>query len=624
MGAGENAQRALAALRKQLAQHSTRDVASAYLHLCMRRANETEYQGELMSPARQGDVLLTLLLSTSEPITPAPYRQKEWQASAELLNDAFNAYLELFWPTPGEVSTLSDEWKRVRSVALPAFVHYFNTGLIANPGQVRDRIVAYLFPFDEEFAATGRLRPSDTIQVADWIAERLEHSLANLNAAMDELDAARELAITSADSVEMARVLVADKHPDLWPKVEAALDAFGSVRKADICAAFPAIGEAYWHGFSLGRGEAKAIDYPTERAEASTRPLVRVSADQAIIPSINSLWTALLESGENFLDGASIRVRYHRHRDLTFEQEVVRQFRRLVGSSASYYERAFDTPNARGEHDLIVVAGSVVFIVEAKASPQPEPFRDPDKAFMRLRDAFSSSKGIQGGFEQAEAIRTRLDKGELVRLFDRRGNAIGTLDPALLTERYSVVVTHDDFGPLATDLALLLEKPRDIPYPWVLNSLDLCAIADAWEHLQWGLDALTQYLRDRLRLHGKAFASDELEVVGFQLTHGSLEPLIKANADRVQLLPSYSDFFDDLYRHQRYGAPAPVATHTSPALMDARESFRKGTPVMIDLAGKPLHPSGRSQPLVRTKGSDRNKPCHCGSGKKLKKCHGAS
>ncbi len=130
-----------------------------------------------MPPARQDDVLLTQLLSTFEPGNPKPYTTGDWKKTTELLNEAFGSYRELFWPDAEELHDLSDEWKHIREVAMPAFLHYFNTGLIANPEQVRARIVSYLIPFDKALGDAGVISATDALRVADWIGERLERAL---------------------------------------------------------------------------------------------------------------------------------------------------------------------------------------------------------------------------------------------------------------------------------------------------------------------------------------------------------------------------------------------------------------------------------------------------------------
>jgi hypothetical protein len=164
MDPGEKAKQALSSLRLLLSRHATRDVVGVFLDFCMRLANDLEFHGDLMSPARQGDVLLTLLLSTIEPANPQPYEPADWKKTTELLNDAFGSYQELFWPDAEEIHELSEEWKHVREVAMPAFLHYFNTGLIANPEQVRARIVSYLTPFDGALADAGVISATDVLK----------------------------------------------------------------------------------------------------------------------------------------------------------------------------------------------------------------------------------------------------------------------------------------------------------------------------------------------------------------------------------------------------------------------------------------------------------------------------
>jgi hypothetical protein len=369
------------------------------------------------------------------------------------------------------------------------------------------------------------------------------------------------------------------------------------------------------------------MTYPTEKAIASKRPLVRINDERAMIPAANSLYTAILESGEDFLSSSSIRERYFKLRDRALESEAAAQFRRLVSPTARIYESVFDRDDSTGEHDCIVIDGEVVFIVEAKASPPTEPFRDPDKAFTRLRRAFRAETGIQKGFEQAEAIRARLERGEHVPLFDERGRQLELLDPAVLRYRYSVVVTRDDFGLIATDLALLLEKPLEVPYPWVVNVLDLSAMGDAWEYLEWGAAELRSYLQYRLAAHGKAMASDELELVGYHIQHGSLQSLIESDADRVMLNPHYSDFFDALYQHRAYGTPMPVLSTKLPVLTDLRSTLaEEGGSVFGLTVGKqsPKPKTSSPESVERMKGSERNLRCKCGSGKKYKRCCGRS
>jgi hypothetical protein len=106
--------------------------------------------------------------------------------------------------------------------------------------------------------------------------------------------------------------------------------------------------------------------------------------------------------------------------------------------------------------------------------------------------------------------------------------------------------------------------------------------------------------------------SDELEFVGSFIHHGSLDSGLKRGLDFVQLNPNYSDFFDELYDHLKYGAPAPDHELIKPVVMDWRDSLKAGKPVFLE----------ERAPKVSPKKPGRNDPCPCGSGVKYKKCHG--
>jgi hypothetical protein len=248
-------------------------------------------------------------------------------------------------------------------------------------------------------------------------------------------------------------------------------------------------------------------------------------------------------------------------------------------------------------------------IIEAKASPPVEPFRDPDRAFTRLRHAFRADTGIQGAFLQANRLARRLRSGEIVELFDSTGAVAARLNPADYRAIYSVVFTRDDFGPLATNLQLLLEKDPGDPYPWVVNAFDFTTICEAREYWEWDPSVLLEYLDERLLLHGKAYATDELDFLGFRLRHTSFLTVLQAQADRIVLNPSYADVFDEMYRARHLNEPRVVIKTSIPVLTDLRRSLQSGHVVMAGPDMTNLYP--------------RNRPCPCGKGKKYKRCCGA-
>jgi hypothetical protein len=324
----------------------------------------------------------------------------------------------------------------------------------------------------------------------------------------------------------------------------------------------------------------------------------------------NQLFLAVLTRYESHLAAGTARESFFRRRDKILEQEVELHFRSLLGSAGVFFPSVFETPHQQYEHDLVVRLGRTVLVVEAKASPPVEPFRDPDLAFTRIQRAFRSERGIQSAFNQARRIWNRWAAGDRVRLFDRDGKVACEFDSTDVDEVFIVCATRDNFGLLATDLSLLLEKLDQEPYPWCVNVLDAEAIADAWHYFKWGSSRFLEFLRQRVELHGRLMSFDELEVVGFFIAHGGLHWIVDSPGDCIELNPNYSNVFDRIYR-ARMGGPPVRYEPSEPFMSDLRESLRQGKPV-------PVQPKSRR--TVKKQG--RNEPCSCGSGRKYKRCCG--
>ncbi|MET4109002.1 SEC-C domain-containing protein [Hymenobacter sp. UYP22] len=604
-------------LRQLLAVSTTEQIAGMVHVTRMRfigqpqRNNSSEPR--LHSPARQQAFLLGLLLATEEPIKPVPLNKAKWERCIHLLNEAFEAYAELFMPDqPGHQS---DEWWRTREVAGPAFLHYFSTGLIASVEQICDRIRAYCVPFDAELVQAIGLSASDALAIMTFIIDDMQQSLDVLAQLGPKQDEEKLRFFRTGDFRRRHDPEFPEFYRTHYPILYNYQLTFlrqGLVARAKVEAAFPAQAAAFWERYAIKRGQGPALQYPTEESVFDTKPILILNEADINCPSTNTLFEAVLMSCEKALSGSSVRRQFFKHRDKVLEQEGEKLFRRLAGPEAQLVSSVFETPKAHYEHDLLVIMGCTVLVVEAKASPPVEPSRLPERAFERLRQSFRKDTGIQKGFEQAARLQRRLAAGESVPLYSRTGELVVVLDPQQHTECFCVCLTRDDFGHLATNLSLLLEKEPTEPFPWAVNILDLEAMADAWDFMGWDFHRLLEYLRQRQQVQGHMVGGDELEFAGAFIRHGNLTFSLDAHVDLMPLDPHYSDFFDELYVHLRYGGPAPSRQFSKPVLTDVRESLRKGQPVF----GKAKNLAGPVTPPRR------NDPCPCNSGLKWKKCHG--
>jgi hypothetical protein len=181
---------------------------------------------------------------------------------------------------------------------------------------------------------------------------------------------------------------------------------------------------------------------------------------------------------------------------------------------------------------------------------------------------------------------------------------------------YIVCITITPRGPFGTDLSYRLKKARGEPFPLAINLFDFETLCKNFNGQQF-----LEYLHARQSLHGRVHTGDELNYAGYFLRFGNLDL-----TDALFLHDDFSGIFERMwYREQGIDIAEPI---TQPATMSM---MRRGNRVIIESAtGKKqtsvidpqIYEHVTGKPMVKMKGSERNQPCPCGSGQKLKKCHG--
>lgn len=120
---------------------------------------------------------------------------------------------------------------------------------------------------------------------------------------------------------------------------------------------------------------------------------------------------------------------------------------------------------------MLILFKGVAVIVETKASKLREPFRNIQKAVVRLKDDFKES--IQYGYNQCARVE-KCFQGKLpFNLMDNKGAVLYRVNPEKIHSVYSIFVTLERFGCLQTDLGLMLRKNEDENYPWSVYIDDL-------------------------------------------------------------------------------------------------------------------------------------------------------
>lgn len=510
-------------------------------------------KSELHSPAKQCSYLLGVMLSTRDPIKGNRLDKKTVEKIIKLLNSIFDVYGLMYFQFDEDKKELGKEWDRYTKVSMPAFLHYFNTSIIASVEQIKKRIQLYITPLDNLVEAILGLSSEKMLEFTSAIANIQQEKL---NALIELSEKEGKLRHSLLEKAELEgwtieRLREETSRSEYGSLVPIFLERIDSLFEVEI-SNFPTTTDKtllakYINIFSIQRGEVEPFVYITETNPAERFPLIEHKADKYLYPSINALYIAILDRLEDSLESSIHKDKYYKLRDKTLEMEVLNTFKKYFGDKASYYHELFETPDLNIEHDCIVVTQNCVFIIEVKASPPTVPFRDPEKAFIRLKRQFESDRGIQKAFEQANRLRTKLVNHKELPLYDKNGEQVLFLRADQNHQVFCVCVTRDNFGPLGTNLNLLLVKDADIPYPLAINIFDLESLLNGFKHLGFGESELSNYIAQRSQLHGKVFGTDELEFAGFYIKHNGFEKLINLEADLVNLLSDYSDIFDEIY-----------------------------------------------------------------------------
>ncbi len=562
---------------------------------------------DLDSPAKQMYFLLGILLESCEPEVPEEFGIQHWNEVVNPLRESFSVYAKSYFPNGGSYRSEPHQPETILETAMVAFLDYISKTTLSFVEQIAKRIRLYLAPFDEYLSEELGISASHSLAIAQWIDRTLQNILTEVSNISPEIE---------IDFVKWAGGGSPIVGPDRSTsggnesRIVELLDRMGKVYRSELIEHHGNEGAAFWDLFTVGRAEGKHIEFPTERSIVEEKPLVRLTHDVAMCFSIETLYHAIVLRAEKCLSEGKLKRKFLSHRDSVLEGQSAVELARIVGKDAQVFRNVYETRDKRYEHDLVIAAKDIYLFVESKATPPKEPFRDPSKAFTRLRRQFHSDKGIQKAFEQTARLYRPLLDGKTVTLYDEDGEEVLRLPPQIADSTFCVCVTRDSYGPLATNLSLLLDKKPNDPFPWAVNIWDLENFADVWKYFRWNGKQLKSYLNQRLQLHAKAFSDDELDYVGAFIRHCGLQRFVKADCDHLQLDPTYSDIFDRIHFHMCNGQPLAKTKLVHPHILDLSESIRAGKSV--------LFLDDREGPIE----CGRNETCPCESGVKFKMCHG--
>lgn len=514
------------------------------------RANDQ--LGMLSSPMRQLYFLGGLMMST-DPLNghELHYKPEKWNQIVELLNQIEVEYDKLFFPdSPEEVD---EDWKHIRKVAMPSFLGYFNQGPLNYEEQTinwtRDLFVQ-LEPVIEQ--QTG-------LKVEDFL---------HFYEALDHLHQRNFQGHTTNPALlrpnwKEYTTLATSPHPDvpIFIHEMMAQDLALYTFKSDYGIIDRFYPEDLVSEILSSEKITKVLDLlTTRRAKSdflyytSTKPgnplfekpivdigdgLFQVFEVKQVIHAIENLFERLCTS--------SIKetTKYVDKKGTLLEARVIEIFTDFIGKDCKIYQSYYVDGC---EQDILILWKKYAFIIEAKGYGINEPFRDPNRAFVRIKSDFDACIGY--AYKQTRRVEEKFVNGIPLRITDKNGNLIEEIDTSAYEQDFSIIVNIKTFGQIQVDLSTLLKLPNeDDVYPWAIKLDDLEVFLLTLKAKGKSPQSLVDYLLMREELHGKLFCYDELQVCGGFLMGKFTQKAIE-DAVRITPHPDFTTVFDLQYNKE--------------------------------------------------------------------------
>lgn len=470
----------------------------------------------------------------------------------------------------------------------------------------------------------------------------------------DRVDAARELMrplhSKHSEYSELAKTDISDEELNAFvfddPRHDEIAEKF--IEGQDILAKLivftpedltPTIGEAsadFLKSFSyVPRTINASYATPFDNDEVRARPFATMADGSYLLTEVHyAAFAPLYRLPELFSSGKQ-KQKLTKRRDDSLEEDAFGLLSKVIDPDKAYLNYYVDVAadGSAAERDVLLISGNIALVAECKA----RPLRNVGSHRGSIQKIDSDiRRTIQEGYDQACSVIAALREADRdLTIWDSEKpltrSALHTFIHGDIEECFPVVVLDTYYGFLATDLAPWLKVDQAIGYPWVIDRDSLETILG----LVCDLEQLRDFLRWRIRIHGKLRSEDEAVFAGFFLRHVDIDP--PENADMGMLDASYADIFDIEYYRKKgvlvehdelpgQGKP-PVwvsMERRGDELFysvggEARDSFNLMTGESSSPATR-VDPPIVSKEIYFPKKIGRNAPCPCGSSKKYKKC----
>lgn len=514
------------------------------------RERAADQLGQLSSPMRQLYYLAGLNISSpvSDGLTYG-YDPEEWKVIAGLLNAIESDYAEQLM---AETGTDKGEWEKVRNVAVPSFLSYFNEGPLNFEEQILNWVIDLYTNFDTYLEQEYGLQVIDFVnfynnldqlgqgnfQAFTMSPELLREDwedYTNIKSGMDENLPAFFRDSVPKEYLVMSKFMIDKGMKDRFYPSELALDGLTEDKVKIIL------------GMLSCRREQRDFTFYTETKPGNPLydfPIMDLENGMYQVFEVKQVIHAINNFLERDITRDAVRMdRYLKLKGDLLEDNIVKLLSDFLGEGT---KKVYQSYFVKGkEQDILILWNDYALIIEAKGYNLREPFRNPEKAFVRISDDFKKCIGY--GYEQTSRVESIILSGDPLVIEDKDGGVIEQIDTACIKEAFSIIVNQHSFGLVQNDLSYLLNVGEEDIYPWAVTFEDLEIFILTLTALKKSPQYFFDFLLFREELHGKVRCSDELEICGGYLT-GKINAKRSKYQQIIKTLPEFGDIFDDQYR----------------------------------------------------------------------------
>ncbi|KAA6317862.1 hypothetical protein EZS27_032052 [termite gut metagenome] len=431
--------------------------------------------GKLSSPLRQLYFLAGLHITSSPQEVKTQYTEEEWDKFIEVLNDIENEYSKLFFPESDE--KIDKEWEKVRSVAMPSFLSYFNQGPLNYEEQTINWIKDLFSQLDSTIQKETGLTTNDFLAFYDNLDSLIQrnfesHSLGTVPLRKD-WDKYTNLKMAIPEEVPEEIRNIGKKKEALYISVadHGIMNRFYADELVSDNLTIDQVNKI----LSLLSCKREETDYLYYTSTKPGNPLY----EKPIISMDNGMYQVfeikqVIYATENLLESIcskeeKAKTAYINKKGKLLETKIVELFKIFLKDCEVYAGYYVDGC----EQDILILWKEYAFIIEAKGYKLREPLRDPDKAFVRIKDDFKDC--IEYAYTQTRRVEEKFVNQEPLKICDKDGNLIKEIDTKKYENNdFSIIVNLKSFGQIQNDLSTLLKVDKEYSsYPWTVKLDDL-------------------------------------------------------------------------------------------------------------------------------------------------------